>query len=145
MSKETLVSLQRLNVVNNSTSSIIQVGDRDNTYQYKQGISIQRSKAIYGFDEPYFASYPMFCYELPPLYQWLPDGKVVHEMYGKLAPLPPPLPTIEVGSVNIITSSSSSNIHIGNGSKRVAENRQKNIRQFLDGIKLDPSQLSSSS
>lgn len=144
MSKETVVSLQRLNVVNNSTSSIIQVGDRQSTYQYKQGISIQRSKALYGFDEPYFTSYRMFCYAMPPLYLHLPAGKVVHEMYGKLAPLPSPMPTIEVGRVNIITSSSSSNIHIGNGCRRVAENRQKNIRQFLDGIKLDPSAMNPS-
>lgn len=137
MSKDTIVSVQRLNIVNNSTSSIVQIGDRDYTYLYHQGISILRSKPWYGTDEPYFTSYPMFLYAIPPLHWLLPEGKVEHGMHGKLAPLPEQLPTIEVGRISIITNSSSSNIQLGNGGQLVAENRQKNIRQFLHGLNVN--------
>lgn len=133
MSRDTLVSVRRLNVVDNSTASIVQIGDREHTCLYNQAITIKRDKTIYGTDEPYFESYPLFYSAVPALDWMLPKGKVEHCMLGKLVPLPQQTHTIEVDSINIISNSDASNIQIGNGGKLAIVNREKSFKQYLSG------------
>jgi len=131
MSKDTLVSVKLLNVISNSTSAIVQVGDRDYSYLYNQAISIERNITVYGADEPYFERYPLFTKPLPNLEAMLPSGSVEHEMLGKLIPLPLQMPTIEVDSIKVTANSQSANIQLGNGRKLIAENRAKSFEQYI--------------
>jgi len=131
MSKDTLVSVKFLNIIDNSTSSIIQVGDRNNSYLYNQTMAVERNMKLYSTDEPYFESYPLFTKPAPYLQSMLPPGNIEHCMLGKLAPLPAQTHTIEVDSIKVITSSQSSNIQLGNGRKLVAEDREKAFEQYL--------------
>lgn len=131
MSKDTLVSVKFLNVISNSTSAIIQVGDRNNSYLYSQAMSIQRNATVYGADEPYFERYPLFTRPIPNLQAMLPQGNVHHSMLGKLVPLPQQMPTIEVGTIKVVANSQSANLQLGNGRKLVAENRAKSFEQYV--------------
>lgn len=135
MSKDTLVSVKTLNVVSNSTSSIIQIGDRDHSYLYNQEISVERNHTVYGTDEPSFEHYDLFTKPVPHLESMLPPGHVEHRMISKLVPLPKQAPTIEVGTIKVISNSGSGNIQLGNGSKLVAENRDKAFEQYVFPLK----------
>jgi len=131
MSKDTLVSVKLLNVISNSTSAIIQVGDRDYSYLYNQEMSIERNITVYGADEPYFERYPLFTKPLPNLLSMLLPGTVEHTMLSKLVPLPQQMPTIEVDSIKVTSNSQSANIQLGNGRKLIAENRAKTFEQYI--------------
>lgn len=140
MSKDTIVNVKLLNVLSNSTSSIIQVGDRDHSYLYNQSMSIERNRSVYGADEPLFEHYSLFTRPVVELESLLPQGKTEHAYMAQLAPLPNQLHSIEVDTIKVISNSQAGNIQLGNGRRLVAENRQKAIIQYVLPNKRDANQ-----
>ncbi|MFC6332414.1 spore germination protein GerPE [Paenibacillus septentrionalis] len=132
MSMNTLVSVKLVDIISNSTSGIVQFGDRQHSYLHSQSFSIVRNNSNYGPDEPYFERYPLFTRPLPKLEMMLPSGSVEHNMIGKLVSLPNQPPTIEVDKLIVISNSQSANVQLGNSMKLVAENRQKAIEQYMN-------------
>lgn len=129
MSLLTLAAVKVVSIVSNSTSSIVQFGDRKSSYLNNKGIAVQRNKTIYKGDEPEFLDYELFSRPIPLLYNLLPQGKIYNHRFGKLLQLPINQPSITVNKLKVISNSTSSNVQIGNSCSLHAINRQKAIRQ----------------
>lgn len=132
MTLDTISAVKFLNVISNSSSSIVQVGDRENSTLYNQGLSVLRSTTNHFGNAPYFDQYQVFTADAPPLDRLLSkDIHIIKEASEKIIPLQKPFPDITVSRINVISSSSSCNIQIGNGKSLYAENREKSFIQFL--------------
>ncbi|HIW33812.1 MAG TPA: spore germination protein GerPE [Candidatus Paenibacillus intestinavium] len=132
MSHNTLSSVTILNVISNSSSSIIQVGDRDNTSMISRSIVVLQEVTRNTGDEPNFNQYQIFCKPSPNLKRLLYPIKIVERASDMEQPLDlNAIPDITIGRLKVISNSDSSNIQIGNGKQIYSEYRSKSFEQHF--------------
>lgn len=132
MSHNTLSSVTKLNVINNSSSSIIQVGDRDNTSMFSRSIVVVQDVTRNTGDEPDFNQYQLFCKPSPNLKRLLYHSKIIERENDIEQPLDlNSVPNITIGRMKVISNSDSSNIQIGNGKHINSEYRSKSFDQHF--------------
>jgi len=132
MSHNTLSSVTKLNVISNSSSSIIQVGDRDNTSMFSRSIVVVQDVTRNTGDEPDFNQYQLFCKPSPNLMRLLYHSKIVERESDMEQPLDlNAVPDITIGRLKVISNSDSSNLQIGNGKRIYSEYRSKSFEQHF--------------
>lgn len=132
MSHNTLSSVTFLNVISNSSCSIIQVGDRDNSSMFSRSISVLQDLTRNTGDEPQFNQYQIFCDSPPNLNRLLSPCRIVRREFDMEQPMDfDAIPDITVGRLNVISNSDSSSIQIGNGKYFESEYRSKSFEQYF--------------
>ncbi|WP_409253388.1 spore germination protein GerPE [Bacillus sp. SCS-153A] len=115
----------RYSIVNNITlrtlsfSAVLEIGDSTEITSYQKAFAVQREKELFFSSEGDFSQYPLYSEAIP-----LPQPSAPVQ-FLKIDERP-----IVVNSIDIIGSSFSSVIHIGQTSDVYMESRVKNIRQL---------------
>lgn len=132
MSYDTIVSIQKFQVISNSSSSVIQAGESEHVSLYHQGISVERDITNSIGNMPMFGQYSLFSEALPDLTPLFPYEQIVQNELPVVDPLiiRHAEPSITVGRLNVISSSSSSYIHAGNSHTLMTDSRSKTIFHF---------------
>jgi len=133
MNSQTITSVQKIEVISNSTSSIVQFGDRKNSTLSNKSISVLQNKPSCFSGDPKFEDYALFIQPVPEhLLAIPPIVKLIKPTLPYLVPLPTLSHTIEIDEIDIISSSDSSNIQLGNGIQLLSVNRSKSFQQYFD-------------
>jgi spore germination protein PE len=112
-------------IISASQSAIVQFGDRAETKATIRGLAVQRQEDHLTGGDVFFESYGIFDRPLPVLNDPDFDNEQVIRFSRTNCS-----PNITVGHIQVIASSSSASIQIGNGMKLFEESRIKNIRQY---------------
>ncbi|MCR8659254.1 spore germination protein GerPE [Paenibacillus endoradicis] len=132
MSHNTLSSVTKLNIISNSSSSIIQVGDRDNTSLFSRSIVVLQDITRNTGDEPNFNQYHIFCRPSLNLQCFLSPSRIIERESNIEQPLDlNAIPDITIGRLKVISNSDASNIQIGNGKRLNSEYRSKSFEQYF--------------
>ncbi len=132
MSSQTVAAVKKVEIISNSSASIIQFGDRKISRLLNNSISILQNRSSYFAGEPHFTDYAMFTQPIPAALVFLPAKHIIHKpACAYLAPLPTLCTGIEIDNIEIISNSDSSNIQFGNGEYLLAEARSKNFLQYF--------------
>lgn len=114
-----------ISVINVSSSTTIQFGDRGETNAKLRALAVQRSTDHASSGKVYFESYRIFDRPRPelndPVFE-AGDAITLHRMNCS--------PAIVVGCIRIIAIGAASSIHIGNSMRVIQDSRIKHIRQF---------------
>ncbi len=112
-----------LNIVNVSSASVIQLGDREETNAKLQALAVQRQAGHRQSGDAFFESYPIFARERPTLID-AADTELIHQTTTHLSP------HIHVGIIRVLAVSSAAHVLAGNSCHLVADSRIKHIRQY---------------
>lgn len=133
MSYHTIASVKIMQVISNSSSSVIQAGESENVSLYNQQISVERNISNSIGNMPMFSHYRLFSEPLPDLSPLFPNQVIIHNEL----PVVDPLTTkdaeasITVGRLNVISSSNSSYIHVGNSYTLMGDTRTKSMKHYI--------------
>ncbi|WP_174730713.1 spore germination protein GerPE [Mesobacillus harenae] len=113
--------VNKINIATLAFSSVLQIGDSTIINGFSRAIAVQREAEIFYSNEGNFDAYSIFREPIP-----LPALNEAATMFTHHLN-----PVIKVNSIDIIGTSASSVIHIGNTQKVSLEARVKHIRQLL--------------
>lgn len=134
MNRHALSKVKTFNLIDNGNSSYIQFGDRQNFNAKYRGFAIKQTvyKTTANAGEPMFDQYPVFSnqYKKNQLIRF-PRLNINVNKPLYLCELPNIEAEKQIQHINIIISSTSSSVLIGNGKRHYAESRVKHIRQHL--------------
>jgi spore germination protein PE len=104
-----------------SFSSIFQIGDSERICGFSMALAVQREAEIFYTNEGNFAVYPIFSEAIP----FEPVNESINCTIQNINPV------LKVRNIDILGTSSSSVIHLGNSRHISMEARVKHIRQLL--------------
>ncbi|MFD0958668.1 spore germination protein GerPE [Paenibacillus chungangensis] len=112
-------------IISAATASVVQFGDRGDTYANLRALAVQRAENHITAGEAYFESYDIFRRPLPYLIDQLHDtGQLIQtERFNHC-------PDITVGFIRVTAMGSSSSFLVGNARSNNATSIIKHIRQF---------------
>ncbi|MBH5318099.1 spore germination protein GerPE [Paenibacillus sp. GSMTC-2017] len=114
-----------VSIINASSSTTIQFGDRGETNGKLQALAIQRATDHTTSGNVYFESYRIFNRPRPELIDPVYDaGDAIYVNRTNRSP------AILVGCIRVIAIGASSSLHIGNSKRVIEDSRIKHIRQF---------------
>lgn len=133
MSYHTIVGVRKLQVISNSSSSIIQAGDSEHVTLSDRTISVERNISRYAGNVPSFSQFEVFTTPLPSLPPLFKEEKLIEKNIDEQDILTDPcaVPHITVGCINVISSSSSSYVHLGNSRTLHQLSRDKSFDQYI--------------
>lgn len=123
-----IAMLQRITCVDNITidavsfSSILQIGDSEQIVALSRALAVQREAEIFFDNEGNYNAFPLFSEAIP--FQKEMRENVIFSTQNLN-------PVLKVRNIDILGTSSSSIVHLGNSRNISLEARVKHIRQLL--------------